>query len=68
MEGQLIAWICKKLYLKLQGIYSWQDGRRYEGGWKDSNMHGKGKYTWKDGRYFEGEYYNDKKVHNNVLL
>lgn len=44
-----------------KGTYSWADGRRYEGGWKDSNMHGKGKYTWKDGRFYEGNYFNDKK-------
>ena len=35
--------------------------KRYEGDWKDNNMHGKGIYTWKDGRKYEGEYLNDKK-------
>ena len=24
------------------GIFTWQDGRQYEGKWKDNKMHGKG--------------------------
>lgn len=35
--------------------------KRYEGDWKDNNMHGKGIYTWKDGRKYEGDYLDDKK-------
>lgn len=25
----------------LQGTYTWIDGRKYTGGWKDGKMHGK---------------------------
>ncbi len=44
-----------------KGVYTWPDGRRYEGEWLNNNMHGKGVYTWKDGRKYEGEYCYDKK-------
>ena len=44
-----------------KGVYTWLDGRKYEGEWVDNNMHGKGIYTWKDGRKYEGDYANDKK-------
>jgi len=50
MERQLIRWNSIIISFIFKGIYCWADGRRYEGGWKDSNMHGNGKYTWKDGR------------------
>lgn len=43
------------------GIYTWLDGRKYEGEWSDNNMEGLGRYLWADGRVFEGEYKNDKK-------
>ena len=41
-------------------MYTWLDGRKYEGTWKDNNMHGKGVYTWRDGRRYEG-----RKSHNS---
>ncbi len=43
------------------GIYSWLDGRKYEGEWKNNNMEGIGIYTWNDGRKYEGMYRDDKK-------
>ena len=47
--------------IKKIGLYSWPDGRRYEGDWQNNKMHGKGKYFWPDGRSHEGEYLDDKK-------
>jgi hypothetical protein len=43
-NGKIISWMALyiSILLKYKGIYCWADGRRYEGGWKDSNMHGKG--------------------------
>lgn len=32
------------------GVYVWEDGRKYIGSWKDNLMHGHGVYTWEDGR------------------
>ena len=45
----------------IQGVYSWLDGRQYEGEWIKNNMEGVGIYSWSDGRLYEGEYLNDKK-------
>jgi hypothetical protein len=42
-------------------MYTWEDGRKYEGEWQNNNMHGKGKYTWADGRFYEGQYEQDLK-------
>jgi len=48
-------------FLINKGVYTWLDGRKFEGNWLDNNMHGRGIYTWKDGRRYEGEYEFDKK-------
>ncbi len=32
------------------GIYTWADGRRYEGEYLDDKKHGFGFYTWADRR------------------
>jgi hypothetical protein len=42
------------------GIYIWNDGRRYEGQYKDDKKHGFGVYTWADGRAYEGYWFKGK--------
>ena len=42
-------------------MYTWPDGKKFEGEWLNNNMHGKGKYVWADGRSYEGSYEQDKK-------
>ena len=37
-----------------KGINIWADGRRYEGEYKDGNLHGKGIDTRIDGKKYEG--------------
>ena len=32
------------------GLYSWKDGRYYDGEYKLDKKHGYGLYTWADGR------------------
>lgn len=32
------------------GVYTWQDGRIYEGEYKDDKKHGYGLYIWADKR------------------
>jgi len=34
------------------GIYTWADGRRYEGEYKDDKKHGFGIYSWADQREY----------------
>ncbi len=42
------------------GIYTWQDGRKYEGEYADDKKHGYGVYNWVDGRVYRG-YWNKGK-------
>lgn len=37
-----------------RGVYTWKDGRRYEGEYQHDKKHGFGVYTWADGRKYEG--------------
>ena len=39
-----------------QGIFTYTDGRKYEGEFKDNKFNGQGTYTFADGGKFEGEY------------
>ena len=36
------------------GIYTWQDGRMYEGFYRDDKKHGYGIYTWSDQKKYAG--------------
>jgi hypothetical protein len=42
------------------GFYVWNDGRKYEGQYKDDKKHGFGIYTWADGRCYEGYWWKGK--------
>lgn len=42
------------------GVYTWADGRRYEGQYEMDKKHGFGVYRWADGRVYEGNWYNGK--------
>ena len=44
------------------GIYMWNDGRIYEGEYKDDKKHGYGVYKWADGRKYTG-YWSRGKQH-----
>ena len=37
-----------------RGVYTWKDGRRYEGEYQHDKKHGQGIYTWADGRKYDG--------------
>jgi hypothetical protein len=34
-----------------QGTYSWKDGRKYIGQWKNGNQNGQGTFFWSGGKY-----------------
>ena len=38
------------------GIFSWKNGKKYEGMYKDGLKHGLGKLTWFDGSSYDGEW------------
>lgn len=44
------------------GVYIWNDGRKYEGDYKDDKKNGFGIYQWADGRRYMG-YWNKGKQH-----
>jgi len=37
-----------------QGVFTWVDGRKYEGEYLDDKKHGYGKFVWPDGRIYKG--------------
>lgn len=39
-----------------RGIFTWADGRRYEGDYIDDKKQGLGVFLWPDGRKYEGEW------------
>ena len=42
-----------------QKTFTWTDGRKYVGAWKNDNMHGEGTYTWPNGEKYIGAWKND---------
>ena len=37
-----------------RGVYTWNDGRVYEGDYQMDLKHGEGTYTWPDGKKYQG--------------
>jgi len=42
------------------GLYTWKDGRRYQGMYIYDKKHGYGIYQWSDGRRYEGQWSQGK--------
>ena len=38
------------------GVFVWEDGRKYEGNYADDKKDGIGKFTWPDGRIYDGDW------------
>lgn len=43
-----------------RGLYTWKNGRKYEGEYVHDKKHGFGIYSWTDGRKYEGYWQNSK--------
>ena len=43
-----------------QGTYTFPDGRKYVGEWKNGKYHGQGTYTFPNGKKYIGEFKDDK--------
>ena len=52
--------IQKDMYNK-KGVYTWKNGAKYEGEWKNNKRHGKGKMINSDGKIYEGDFKENKK-------
>lgn len=44
-----------------KGIYTWPNGARYEGDWKNNKREGRGKMFGSDGKNYEGDFKDNKK-------
>jgi hypothetical protein len=42
------------------GIFTWSDGRKYEGMYHEDKKEGRGVFTWPDGRKYDGQWKNGK--------
>ena len=42
------------------GIFTWHDGRKYQGEYMDDKKEGHGIFFWPDGRKYEGGWKNGK--------
>lgn len=42
------------------GVFTWADGRKYVGYYKDDKKEGYGEFTWPDGRCYRGDWKNGK--------
>ena len=50
------------------GIYTWQDGRMYEGFYREDKKHGYGIYTWSDQKKYSGWWYQGKQHGLGVFI
>ena len=50
-----------------RGVYTWPDGRKYDGEYKDDKKDGQGTYTWPDGKRYEGGW-KDSKQHGEAVF
>ena len=50
------------------GIYTWQDGRMYEGFYKEDKKHGYGVYTWSDQKKYSGWWHQGKQHGLGVFI
>ena len=50
-----------------RGVYTWPDGRKYEGEYKDDKKDGEGIYTWPDGKKYDGGW-KDSKQHGEATF
>ena len=41
-----------------KGVFTWADGRRYEGEFKDDKREGYGEHFWPDGTKYKGNWVN----------
>ena len=44
-----------------QGTFTWPEGHKYVGGWKDGREHGQGTFTWANGDKYVGEFKDGKR-------
>ena len=48
-------------------VYTWANGQKYDGYWKDGKRHGRGVHTWASGQKYDGEW-KDGKEHGRGVF
>ena len=43
-----------------KGVFSWPDGRKYEGEYLNDLKHGQGKFEWPSGKMYDGSWADGK--------
>ena len=51
-----------------RGIFSWTDGRKYVGDYKNDLKHGEGTFTWPDGRCYHGTWKDGKQHGDGIFM
>ena len=51
-----------------KGVLIWNDGKRYDGEFKNDKRQGKGVFTWKDGRVYDGEWADGKQHGRGIFI
>ena len=50
------------------GIFTWPDGRKYDGQYLDDKKHGYGIFEWPDGRKYKGNWINGKQHGRGIYV
>ena len=50
-----------------KGVFTWPDGRRYEGEYKDDKKEGYGEFEWDGGKKYKGFWKNGKQHGEGML-
>ncbi len=48
------------------GVFTWPNGDRYEGQYKDGRMHGTGTYNYADGKKYIGDWKEDARAGRGI--
>lgn len=50
------------------GVFSWKDGRRYEGEYRNDRKEGYGEFQWPDGRMYKGSWKSGKQDGEGLFI
>lgn len=51
-----------------RGTFSWDDGRKYVGDYKNDLKHGQGTFSWPDGSCYKGQWVEGKQHGEGIYL
>ena len=51
-----------------QGVFTWKDGRRYEGAYNNDKKEGYGEFFWPNGKVYKGNWKDGKQDGDGELI